>query len=152
MPQQNTTNAFWNNDFLKSMSGFSSFPMDTKSVVDSARKNTQAMNDAMKLCGENSQAFMKRCTEIMSQLVEDQSALAKEIMSEGSPEQKIAKQAEMMRKNYERSVTNLRELSDMLNKSNTEASDLINKRVTASFSEIKSMLENATSSQNKKSA
>ncbi len=141
--QPNYMNAFFNNDVMKSMSTYTTFPVDTKAVADAVRKNTQAMNEAMQLAGEGSQAFAQRCSEIMTQFVEDQSEIAKEMFSEGSPEEKISKQADIIKKNYEKTVSNVRELTDMISKSNVEASNIINKRVTASLSEMKTMLNKA---------
>jgi phasin family protein len=94
---------------------------------------------------ENLQSIAARQTEIMSQIVEDNSSLAKEIMNEGTPEEKIAKNAKMFKSIYERTVGNMNELSEMINKSNQEASAIINKRVTATMSEIQSSLEKTQS-------
>lgn len=152
MPQQNNAYGFFNSEFMKPFTNYSSVPsVDTKAFAEAMRKNTEAMNEAMQLAGEGSQAFAQRCSEIMSQFVEDQSTIAKEMFTEGSPEEKIAKQTDIMKKNYEKSVLNVRELSDMISKSNIEASNIINKRVSASLGEIKSMLDK-TNSNEKKSA
>ena len=78
--------------------------------------------------------------EIISKLVEDNSSLVKELANEGTPEEKIAKHADLIKKNYEKSVANWREISDIASKSGKEASDIINKRVAASLTEIKSSL------------
>lgn len=143
--QNNPFEQFFKNDFAKNLPGMSSFPFDMKALMDLQRKNFQAGIAAQQVVLESCQAIGQRHAEIMTQLVEDNATIAKEILTEGTPEQKIAKQADMVKKSHEKSVTNLRELADMINKSNIEASDIINKRISASLNEIKSALEKTKS-------
>ena len=63
------------------------------------------------------------------------------MLNEGTPEEKIAKNAKMFKTIYERTVESMSELSEMINKSNQEASTIINKRVAATMNEIQSSLE-----------
>ncbi|MCD8562579.1 MAG: TIGR01841 family phasin [Alphaproteobacteria bacterium] len=139
------TQFFSNNDFSKLYEQFQVAPFDLKAVMEAQRKNVQAFADAQQVAMESLQALAQRQTEIISQLVEDHSQVAKELMGEGSPESKIAKNADLFKRIYERTVSNLRELSDMVNKSNVEASNIINKRVSAGMSELKSALEKSHS-------
>jgi phasin family protein len=132
---------FAQNDFAKLFENYQNSPFDLKTMLETQRKNIQAISEANQLSMENLQAIAARQAEILSQIVEDNSALAKEIMNEGTPEEKIAKNAKMFKSIYERTVGNMTELSDMINKSNQEASKIINKRVTATMNEIQSSLE-----------
>lgn len=142
MPQPaNPFEQLFKSDFTKSFPGFQSFPFDMKSVMELQRKNAQAVIAAQQVAMESLQAIAQRQSEIMSQIVEDNSSIAKEILSEGTPEQKIAKQADLVKKSHEKTVTNMRELADMIGKSTTEASDIINKRISASLSEVKTAME-----------
>lgn len=136
------TNFFSGNEFSQIMDQFQSAPFDLKTFMESNRKNVQAIAEAQQVAIENMQSLAQRQSEIISQLVEDQSALAKEMLGEGSPETKIAKNADLFKKIYERTIKNMHELSDMISKSNTEASNIINKRVSASMGEIKTALDN----------
>lgn len=135
------TKFFSNNDFSKVYEQFQATPFDLQTIMEAQRKNMQALTDAQQIALQSFQALAQRQTEIISQMVEDQSSIAKEMMGEGTPENKIAKNADIMKKIYERTVTNMRELSDMIGKSNTEASNIINKRVTAGMGELKTALE-----------
>jgi phasin family protein len=135
-------------DFSKLFSGdftaafpFSSLcPFDVKSLLEMQRKNLQAFTEAQRLVCESFQAIGQRQAAIFSQLIADNSSLLKEIVNEGTPEQKVAKQADLIKKTYEASVANWRELSDIAGKSGQEATDIVNKRVTASLTELKSSL------------
>ena len=121
-----------------------------KAFLETQRKNVQAVTQAQQLSFQSLQAIAQRQSEILSQMLEDNSSLARELMGEGTPEEKISKNAEMFKSAYERMTHNMKELSDIIAKSNKEASGVINKRVAATMSEIQETLEKAQ--QSKKAA
>jgi phasin family protein len=63
------------------------------------------------------------------------------MMAAGAPEQKIAQQTELVKTAFEKALGNLRELTEMVAKSNTEAADVLTKRVGESLTELKSALQ-----------
>ncbi|MGB4056739.1 MAG: TIGR01841 family phasin [Alphaproteobacteria bacterium] len=132
---------FAQSDFSKIFENYQSNPFDLKALLETQRKNIQALTEANKIAVGNLQAIAQRQTEILSQIVEDNSSLAKEMMTEGTPEEKIAKNAKLFKNVYERTVGSMKELSEIINKSNEEASTIINKRVAATMNEIQSSLE-----------
>lgn len=136
------TNKFFSTDFMKGMlpSG-GLFPFDFGTLLDVPRKNMQAMTEIQKIAIENFQVIAQRQSEILSQLVQNNTNIAQQIMAEGTPEEKIALQTDMVRKAYEDSITNLTEISDLVAKSGKETGNIINKRVTASLTEFKSSVE-----------
>lgn len=141
---QNDFTKLFDGEFGKNLFGFSSFPFDFNALIDVQRKNLQAFTEAHQLALEGAQAVAQRQGEILSQLLQDNSSLATQLLAEGTPEQKVAKQADLARKAYEKSVSNWREVADMLVKSNQEASDIINDRIAASLTELKTVLEKKT--------
>jgi len=132
---------FSQNDFSKAFQQYQAIPFEMKDLMETQRKNLQAFTEAQQLAMESMQAVAQRQTEIVSQIIEDNSNIAKELMGEGSPEQKLAKNAELFKKLYEKATGNMQELSDMISKSGAETGKLLNKRVSASIGEIKSALE-----------
>ena len=132
---------FSQNDFSKAFQQYQAIPFEMKDLMETQRKNLQAFTEAQQLAMESMQAVAQRQTEIVSQIIEDNSNIAKELMGEGSPEQKLAKNAELFKKLYEKTTVNMQELSDMISKSGAETGKLLNKRVSASMGEIKSALE-----------
>jgi len=132
---------FSQNDFSKAFQQYQAIPFEMKDLMETQRKNLQAFTEAQQLAMEGMQAVAQRQTEIVSQIIEDNSNIAKELMGEGSPEQKLAKNAELFKKLYEKTTGNMQELSDMISKSGAETGKLLNKRVSASMAEIKSALE-----------
>lgn len=132
---------FFGSDFASNLPSTSQFlPFDVKSLLETQRKNLQAFSEAIQVVVESSQTIAQSQAEILSQFAADNSSLIQEIASEGTPEEKIAKHADLIKKNYEKSVANWKEISDIASKSGKEATDIINKRVSASLTEIKSSL------------
>ena len=132
-----TENPFFKN-WLKNTQAMPQGPMDMKSMMEQGRKTFQAITEAQQVCMESLQVIAQRQAEILSQMVQDQSAIAREISGEMTPEDKIAKGADLIRKSYEKTITGAREVSDMMQKSTREASDILNRRVNSALNEIKS--------------
>lgn len=132
---------FSQNDFAKLFENYQASPFDLKELMETQRKNMQAITEAQQCAMDGLQAVAQRQAEILSQMMEDNSRIAKEMMGEGTPEAKISKNAELFKTVYERTVRNMQELSEIINKSNIEASKVINKRVSATMNEIQSSLE-----------
>ncbi len=143
---------FTQNDFSKFFENYQSAPFDMQGFMETQRKNIQALTDAQSVAVENIQAIAQRQSAVLSQMVEDNAVIAKELMAEGTPEEKIAKNADLFKKSYERSVKNMNEISDMLNQSSQEASEIINKRVKATLTEVKTSIEKAQKPATKKAA
>ena len=59
--------------------------------------------------------------------------MAKELLSESSPEEKLEKNSDLMQAIYKRNLKTLQELSEMIKKSNTQSGDVINKRIADSI-------------------
>jgi phasin family protein len=130
-----------NADFTAPLAGMNGFAFDFQTMLDTHRKNIEAFSEAQHLAFENLQAIAQFQTELVNRIVHDNSNLARDIMSESTPEQKVVRQADMLKKTYENSVDGIRELTEMINKSGLETSDILTRRISASFTEIKSVLE-----------
>ncbi|HTK84415.1 MAG TPA: phasin family protein [Patescibacteria group bacterium] len=144
---------FFGSEFASNLPSTSQFlPFDVKSLLETQRKNLQAFSEAIQVVVESSQTIAQSQAEILSQFAADNSSLIQEIANEGTPEEKIAKHADLIKKNYEKSVANWKEISDIASKSGKEATDIINKRVSASLTEIKSSLGKKGPSANTNSA
>ena len=129
---------------------------DFTALLEIQKKNIEAISAANKLAFEGFQAAGQRQAELFSQIAENNSFLVKDIVNGGTPEEKIAKHAELIKNNYEKSVANWQELTGIITESGKEASDIINRRFTASLTELKSTLDksaaNGKASTRKKAA
>jgi phasin family protein len=131
-------------DFGKFTEQFKVPAVDTEALLDSQRKNIEAFNAANRIAFEGAQAVTQRQVEILRQVMEESAAVVKQFTAAGKPEDKLAEQAELLKQTFEQSVANFRELAEMGAKSNGEAVEVLNKRVTEGLDELKVALKNAT--------
>lgn len=129
---------------------FPNVPFGMKEMMESSRRSIQACTEAQQIAAQSLQAIMQRQSEILSQMVQNSSAVAKEVMDEGTPEEKIARSAELIREAYEKTINNYREVGDIASKSAREAMDVLNGRVATAFEEIQTTAEDAKEQKSKK--
>ncbi len=131
-----TKNGFF--DVTKVMGDFRVPGIDVEAAVASQRKNIEALTQANQLAVEGVQALMRRQVEITRQAMEDFSAMFRDfVQPNGTPEDRIVKQAEYSKLAIEKSLSNAKELTELVTKANTEAFNVINKRVTESLDEVR---------------
>jgi phasin family protein len=133
----NGKNPFFDMDVNKLLGDFRVPSVDVEAVVASQRKNIEAFTQANQLAVEGVQAVARRQVEIARQAIEEFSAMVQGFAQPGTPEERLAKQAELTKVALERGLSNARELTELVTKSNTEALNVINKRVTESLDEIR---------------
>jgi phasin family protein len=79
--------------------------------------------------------------EIMQQTMTELSEHVRELSTAEAPQAKAARQAELVKKSYERAVANIRDLSDLIQRSNGEALAVLSQRFTEAMDEIKALME-----------
>ena len=124
-------------DITKLLADFKVPGVDFEPMIAAQRKNIEALTEANNLVVAGVQAVMKRQAEILQASMEQAKAVAAEIMVPGSPEAKLAKQAEVVQTAFQAALGNMKELADIVTKSNTEAGNVISKRVSESLDEVK---------------
>jgi phasin family protein len=124
----------------KQMGDFKFAAVDMEGVVATQRKNIEALAQANQLAVESMQAIARRQSEIFRSMMEEASSAMREVMAAGSPEEKAAKQTEIVKDAFQRAVLNMRELAELVAKSQTEAMDVVQKRVADSLDEIKTVI------------
>ncbi len=115
--------------------------VDTKALIESQRKNVEAMTTANRVALEGLQAIAQRQAEILRQAMEETTKVVRELAQPGQPAEKIAGQAALVKEAYELSLANMRELTEMSSKSNAEAADVLTHRFSASLEELKGALK-----------
>jgi phasin family protein len=116
---------------------------DMEAFVNASRKNMETLTAANKVAVEGAQVVARRHMEIMQQSMAEMTEAVRALSSVDAPQAKAAKQAELLKQAYERAVTNMKELSDLIQHSNTEAVKLLNARFTEAMDEIKALAEKA---------
>ena len=128
-------------DITKLLADFKIPGVDIESMIAAQRKNIEAVTEANSLIFAGVQAVLKRQAEILQASMEQAHAVANEIMVPGAPETKVARQTEVVQTAFQAALFNMKELADMVTKSNMEASTVISKRVSDSFDEMKTVLK-----------
>lgn len=118
--------------------------VDMDTVVASQKKNVEALVAANRTVVEGVQAVMKRQAEMMQEAMAEMTK-AVETMSKSatSPKDLVAAQVDLVKSGLERTFSSLQEISQMVSKSQTDASSQINARITASLDELKSLVVKA---------
>ena len=127
----------WVSDFSKSFTNGKAPTVDMETLFASQRKNFEAFQSANQLAFEGVKAVAQRQAELAREAVEQFSSLAKELSAPASVEEKMVKQAEVAKSAFEQALSTMREMNDTLTKSNTQAINVVSKRVADSFDEVK---------------
>ncbi|ACI99291.1 MULTISPECIES: phasin family protein [Rhodospirillales] len=124
-------------DVTKMMGDFKVPGVDLDQMMQAQRKNIEALTAANQLAFEGLQAVMRRQVEILRQSMEEASSSVSDMMAAGTPEEKVAKQTELVKAAFEKALTNMKEMAEMVAKSNTEAAEVLSNRVKESLEELK---------------
>ncbi|MCB2101380.1 MAG: phasin family protein [Rhodobacterales bacterium] len=155
MAAKKTENPFMNFDVTKMMADFDPSAMveeftkmaqqynlpglDLDTVIQAQRKNIEALTTANRVALEGVQAVTKRQTEILQASIAEMQDVLSSFTASGTPQDAAAKQVEVTKATFEKTLDNMRELSEMLSKSSGEAADAINKRIAEGLDEMKSL-------------
>ncbi len=129
----------WFGDYSNAFTNGKSL-FDVDSVVAAQKKNFEALTAANQAAFEGVKAVAQRQAEIARKAVEEFSKVAKELVTPTSAEEKLVKQAEITKAGFEQAVTNLREITDLVQKSNSEVAELIQDRFVAQIDEVKAAI------------
>lgn len=134
-------NPFMDFDVQKIMGEFKVPNIDVDGIVAAHKRNFDAIAQANQVAAEGFQAIMKRQSEIAQSAIAEVQGNLQALATQGAPEEKVAQQADIAKKTLEQALSNLKELQEMVAKSNAEASTIINKRIMESLDEVKSAVE-----------
>lgn len=128
-------------DLTKMSEQFTVPGVDASAIMDAQKRNIEAIVQANRLSFEGSQALMHRQGEIIRQAVEEVSRAVQALSTAGTADEVMAKQADLIKEAFERTLANVRELAEMGAKSNQEAVEVLNQRVSDSLDELKSQIK-----------
>ena len=131
--------SFFDFDVTKLMADFRFRPLDVEALVASQRRNIEALSQANQVAVEGMQAVAKRQIEIARQAIEDATTLLRDLAQPVSAEDRIAKNTEYAKQLLEKSVSNGREITMLATKVGTEAADVLRKRASEGFDEIRDL-------------
>jgi phasin family protein len=111
-----------------------------EALLAAQKRNLEALTAANRIALEGAQAVAKRHMEIVQQTMGELTETVQSLASTEAPQAKAAKQAELVKRTYERAVANTRELSDLIQHANAEAIGTLNKRFAEAMDEVKGMV------------
>lgn len=114
---------------------------DVDAVTTAHCRNIEALSAANRVALQGAQAVARRNIEIMQQTMTELGDAVKVLSSAQTPEAKAAKQVELLKLAYQHAAFNMKELSDVIQKANTEAADLFYKRFSEGMDEVKALIE-----------
>lgn len=125
---------------------------DFNQLFSTQRRNIEALSTANQAMVEGAQAISRRQAEVIRDNVESVLKASKDIMTSGTPETNITKQSDLAKTIFENTLSNLREVTEMVTKSGFEAFDVLNKRAAETLEEITKATGAQAAAQKKKSA
>jgi phasin family protein len=114
---------------------------DADALMRAHQRNIEALSAANRIALEGAQAVAKRHMEIMQQTMAELTETMKALAASEAPQDKAAKQAELLKSAYERAVANTREIGDLIQRANGEALGALNQRVSEAIDEMKALLK-----------
>lgn len=113
---------------------------DMEALASAQKRNFEALSAANKVALEGAQAVARRHMEILQQSMSEMTQAMQSVAGAQDPQARATKQAEMLKSAYEHAVGNMRELADLIQKSNSEALSLLNQRFTEAMDEVKTLV------------
>jgi phasin family protein len=115
--------------------------IDSSAILESSRKNVEALIAANRQAIEGLQAVANRQGEMLREMANEAASTVKQISSGENPTEVMTKQMELIKPALEKVLTNAREIAEMLQQSNTETFEIVKKRFEESLSELKSLTQ-----------
>jgi phasin family protein len=114
---------------------------DMDTLTTAHRRNLEALSAAYRAALEGAQEVARRNTEIVRQAMAEIADAVRAVASAETPQDKAAKQLELLKSAYQHAVTNMRELSELIQKSNAEAVGILTRRFSEGMDEVKVLVE-----------
>ncbi len=112
---------------------------DMGGAMASYQRNLDALAQANRIAIEGVQAVMRRQAEVVQQTMAELAETVKTLSGAGIAKIDPAKNAEAIKDAYAKAVAHSKELADLMQRANTEATEVLHKRVSAALDEAKAL-------------
>ncbi|MEZ5691253.1 MAG: phasin family protein [Rickettsiales bacterium] len=126
--------------------------IDFGQLLSTGRRNIEAISAANQVVVESAQTIGRRQAEVARANIDNTIKVSKDLMTSGTPETSISKHSDLMKAFFENSLSNLREVSELVTKSGFEVFDVLNRRAAESMEEVSASCAGSCSSSTKKKA
>lgn len=134
-------NLFLNFDISKILEDMTIPGVDVTQLIATQQKNIAALTQANQLAYEGFQAVLRRQAEIIRDSIEETNKAAKEIIQRSTPQDRAILNTELAKEAFELSLSNAKELAEIIAKSNDEAFELLNRRYVQILDEIRDSIK-----------
>jgi phasin family protein len=117
--------------------------IDLDGMMASYQKNMDALTEAGRVATEGMKALAERQTQIMRDAMEALRGATAELTSAKDPQDFAARQAEVAKHAFEKASANLKELADLVVKSNTASFEVIQSRMNQGLVELQDLMHSA---------
>ncbi len=124
-------------DFGKFAEQFKFPGVDTTALIEGQQRNIEAITKANQVAFAGVQAILQRQAEILSKTLDETAKAVQAFSKTDKPEDIWAKQADLVKETYEHGLSDLRELTELSAKANSQAAALLSHRVTDGLNELK---------------
>ncbi len=118
--------------------------LDMDAMMVAYRKNVEAVAAATRAASEGAQALIKRQTEIVKDALEQMRLATSELTSVKDAKELTERQADLAKQAFEKAFANVKELADVMAKSNTDSLEIIQSRMNEGLTELQEMVKKVT--------
>ena len=126
-------------DLTKIMEQFKLPGVDVSALVEARRKDIEALTQVNKIAFEGLLAMAQKQGEILQKTMEELQAATQKMAA--TPMEGASKQGELVQQALTKAFGYMHELAEVTRKSQSEAINVINKRVQQNVEELKSLLK-----------
>ena len=114
---------------------------DMSRIMEHHQKNLEAMTKSWQAMATGAGEIASKQRAIVEEAVKDVTAMVQQYKPGGSPQEIMAKQTEFAKKAMEAAITNTRDITELVQKSSTEAFKIVQDRMKESYEEIRASVE-----------
>jgi phasin family protein len=126
-------------DVAKMMEQFKMPGIDMSAIVEARRKDIEALTQANKAAFESMQALATKQTTMMTEAMQGLQTAAQSLLSGGLSDP--AKQTEFMRKGFEKTLADMKDLAEMTQKAQADAIAQITQRAAEQLQSVKKLMQ-----------
>lgn len=114
--------------------------LDMDAMMAAYRKNVEAVTAATQAVNEGMQSLVRHQAEIVKDALEQMRTVTAELSSVKDAKELTERQTEIARQAFDKASANMKELAEMMTKSNTDSLQIIQTRMNAGLAEIQDMM------------
>ncbi|MBX9945767.1 MAG: TIGR01841 family phasin [Reyranella sp.] len=115
--------------------------LDMTKIMEHHQKNLEAMAKSWQAMAGGAGEVAQKQRAILEAAMKDMAEMAQSYRPGGSPQDVMAKQAEFAKKAMEAAIANTRDITELVQKSSTEAFRIVQDRMKESYEEIRATVE-----------